>query len=429
MDVTNIINLSSAVAYLIITTFLLVGTVVASDFKLSLNRWFFLTVLLSVLLVICDFTVAFCEGHTEPFFGALARVGDCFSYSFHGFSLFTFGMYYYELLNVKTKINSNIRILFGALSAISVFLAIIAAFFGWYARFDEYNHYYTQDMFWISAICPIVAAATLSFLVVKNKKVLKAGEFLSLVAYPLILIVAYTIEVLRPGLWVSNIGAAIAFMLLYANIQIEVRHQAAIKEKELTKARISVMLSQIQPHFLYNSLNAIDNLYFQNLDEAHKAMLDFSDYLRGNMDSLSQKELIPFSKELEHTRQYLRLERLRFADKLQITYDIKKENFKLPTLTLQPIVENAVRYGITKKRGGSSIIIRTEETETSFRITVIDDGAGFDQSLLKKDGRSHTGISNVRNRLAAMCQGTLIIESEAHKGTTAIIEIPKRGKG
>ncbi len=430
MDVTYIINISSALAYLIITVFLLIGTVASSDLKLPVNRWFFLTVLLSVLLVISDFTVVFCEGHTGPFFSMLARVADCFSFSFQGLSIFTFGMYYYDLLNTKIKINSDIRFLFGALSAVCVFLAIFAAFFGLYARFDEYNHYYQQNTYWIGSICPMITTAILIFLAVRSRKVLPTGEFLSLVAYPLILIVAYTIEVLFPGIWVSNFGAALAYLLLYTNIQVEARHQSVMRENQLAEARIAVMLSQIQPHFLYNSLASIEYLCdIEGAKKAVSAVQDFSEYLRGNMDSLTYKNPIPFKRELQHTNLYLSLEKRRFVDRIQTEYDIAVTDFFLPALTLQPIIENAVRHGITKRDEGGIITVRSFEDEAFWHITVTDDGVGFVMDEKRKNDHSHVGIENVRSRLKSMCGGTLEITSTLGIGTTATISIPKTGGG
>ncbi len=198
------------------------------------------------------------------------------------------------------------------------------------------------------------------------------------------------------------------------------------QKNELSDARISIMLGQIQPHFLYNSLSAISRLCTGNPD-AKKALITFSEYLRGNMDSLAQKDLILFEKELEHTQQYLELEGLRFEERLQVVYDIPMKDFMLPTLTLQPIVENAVRYGVLKKHSGGIVTIRTEETEKNILITVIDDGVGFDPNAPMSCDRSHTGISNVRERLAAMCGGTLTITSVPGEGTTALIVIPRGG--
>ena len=197
------------------------------------------------------------------------------------------------------------------------------------------------------------------------------------------------------------------------------------QKSELTNAHITTMLSQIQPHFLYNILASINNLC-QGNPAAREAILTFSDYLRGNMDSLNDNKLIPFEKELEHTRQYLWLEELRFEKRLRVVYEIEAADFLLPALTLQPLVENAVRHGVTKKEGGGTIALRTEQSPHHIRITIRDDGVGFDPGTPPPaDGRSHIGIGSVRSRLASMCGGTLTVESTPGEGTTACIQLPK----
>jgi sensor histidine kinase YesM len=198
-------------------------------------------------------------------------------------------------------------------------------------------------------------------------------------------------------------------------------------EHELAQSKISTMISQIQPHFMYNTLAVIKHLCDTDPQTAKETIIEFSNYLRGNLDSLSQIELIPFDKELAHTETYLKIEKKRFDDMLNINYDIKVRDFCLPALTLQPIVENAVRYGVTKKEDGGTVTISTEETDNAFIIAVTDDGVGFDtQNQQTQNGRRHIGIENVRNRIFSMCGGTIDIQSKPGEGTKAVISIPKR---
>ena len=114
-----------------------------------------------------------------------------------------------------------------------------------------------------------------------------------------------------------------------------------------------------------------------------------------------------------------------FDDELLIFYDIAVSNFKLPVLTVQPIVENAVKHGTSKKEGISNLYISTRETDAFYEIEIRDTGVGFDASIRQDDGHKHIGIINVRQRLETLCKGTLTIESELGIGTTAIIKIPK----
>ena len=197
---------------------------------------------------------------------------------------------------------------------------------------------------------------------------------------------------------------------------------------KLQESQISIMLSQIQPHFLYNTLNSIYQLCETNPMRARALVNSFSEYLRNNLSSLEEHKLISFKTELEHINTYLDIEKVRFEDTLDIEYDIKCVDFSLPVLTVQPIVENAVKHGTSKKRGGGTVTISTDEDKDNYIIKIADTGCGFDPAKPKDDGKRHVGIENVRQRLFNMCGGTLSIESEVGKGTLATIIIPKGGK-
>ena len=199
-------------------------------------------------------------------------------------------------------------------------------------------------------------------------------------------------------------------------------------QRELAESRVDIMVSQIQPHFLYNSLTSIAMLCTIDPETAQEATITFADYLRGNMDSLKQKEPVPFSKELEHLKKYLYIEKLRFGKKLNVVYDIQTESFVLPQLSIQPLAENAVKHGISKKRGGGTLTISTRETDNAFQVIVSDDGKGFDVNKVKNDGRSHIGMDNVHMRLKEMCGGEVEISSKIDEGTVATVTLPKEGQ-
>lgn len=195
-------------------------------------------------------------------------------------------------------------------------------------------------------------------------------------------------------------------------------------EKTITENRVRVMMSEIQPHFLYNALSVIKGLTMIDTDKAGEAIDNFALYLRGNMDSISEPGLTPFSKELEHTKEYLFLEQLRFGSRLHIKYDLETEAFIIPPLTLQPLVENAVRYGVTKKEEGGTVTISVRKHDESVMVIIEDDGAGFSIDEKRQTVREHSGIYNVRERLRMQCGGDLIISSTPGKGTKAVIMIP-----
>ncbi len=200
-------------------------------------------------------------------------------------------------------------------------------------------------------------------------------------------------------------------------------------EKELYEAKVAVMTSQIQPHFMYNALTSIAMMCQIDPETAQEATVTFAKYLRGNMDSLKQTKPVPFETELEHLKKYLYIEKLRFGKKLNVEYDIQATDFKLPMLSVQPLVENAVKHGVGMKKKGGTVTISTRETDNAFEVIISDNGVGFDTSAPKADdGRSHVGMENTRTRLQEMCGAEITIESTVDVGTTATIRLPKEGQ-
>lgn len=242
--------------------------------------------------------------------------------------------------------------------------------------------------------------------------------------YLLCPLIATSLENWQPSLMLSYPAFACSCLLIYVVNQQKQETQLMQRELELSESRVKVMVSQIQPHFLYNSLNSIYHLCEMDVEKAQHAINDFSDYLRANLDSLKLNRPVPFDIELKHLENYLELEQIRFEDELKVTYDIQEEGFMLPALSIQPLVENAVKHGVGKAANGGTITITTRRADTSYEVVVADDGVGFDISEIPGDGQSHIGIENVRQRLQLMCSGSLEIKSEKGKGTTAVIRIP-----
>lgn len=210
---------------------------------------------------------------------------------------------------------------------------------------------------------------------------------------------------------------------------VVINHQAAIRakrlEKELEESRISVMLSQIQPHFLYNVLGTIRSLCRKEPEQAWAALGDFSKYLQGNMSALKNNQLIHFDSELRHIETYLKLEKLRLEEKLSIRYDVQVRDFMLPPLTVQPLVENAVKHGIFDKPDGGTIVLRSRREADSIIISVEDNGVGFDPEAPVRQSEEHArvGLVNVRSRLEKMVGGQMTVQSAPGKGTTVTVRI------
>lgn len=235
-----------------------------------------------------------------------------------------------------------------------------------------------------------------------------------------------------------NLGINVSFcllavlifvILLQMNMHQQYKKQKEaflLKEQEVMDSRVELMLSQIRPHFMYNTLGTIYTLCLADSKKAADVVYDFSQYLRGNFKELERKSLIPVERELKHVRHYTNIEQVRFDD-IKIEYDLQCTDFVLPALTVQPLVENSIKHGLMGLEEGGNLKISTYETENDYWVSVEDDGIGFDESILyDNDVKRHLGIKNIKGRLEVMCNGTLTITSEKGKGTKAVIQLPKK---
>ena len=268
----------------------------------------------------------------------------------------------------------------------------------------------------------------------KNEKILSAFG-----AIPMI---SFISDVTGTGLslWQGALISEVVFMLVFVaslivllkvvpqNLNAAMRARELETEKmilnaKLTESRIATMISQIQPHFIYNTLGTIEQLCITEPKEASKLVRNFSLYLRGNFSELDNAKPIRFSQEMNHVKNYTDIEQVRFPD-MTIQYDLRSVEFLLPALSVQPLVENAIKHGLMGLEEGGIVTISAYETKESYVVEVTDDGVGFDMNA-GYDETKHVGIKNIRGRIEAMCGGELTIESEIGKGTKATIRIPR----
>ena len=291
-----------------------------------------------------------------------------------------------------------------------------------------------------SALQSVICLIMIVLLALRFSKSNKNDKTLSILAsLPMIAFIADSVGT-GLDIWQGGVVSEIVFILMFAaalilllkvvpqNLNAAIRARELEAEKlilkaELTESRIATMISQIQPHFIYNTLGTIEQLCITEPKEASKLVRNFSLYLRGNFSELDNAKPIRFSQEMNHVKHYTDIEQVRFPD-MTIQYDLRSVEFLLPALSVQPLVENAIKHGLMGLEEGGIVTISAYETDDSYMVEVTDDGVGFDMSV-GYDETKHVGIKNIRGRIEAMCSGTLTIESEIGKGTKATIRIPK----
>ena len=242
----------------------------------------------------------------------------------------------------------------------------------------------------------------------------------ALLIISLSVVMDYTVEYHNQPVSFLTIAITISCIMYYIwlHLQYVRKHERALQAEH----RIQIMMTQIQPHFLFNTLTAIRALCVKDQKAAVRTIGLFSAYLRQNLESLNQSELIPLSKELEHTRIYTEIEMIRFPN-IRIEYDIRDEEYGIPALTIQPLMENAIRHGVRSRKEG--IVKVTAFPQGNEHLIVIEDnGTGFGKLPKENENGSHIGIVNVRERLEQMCHGSMEIDSKPNEGTRITIRIP-----
>ncbi len=201
----------------------------------------------------------------------------------------------------------------------------------------------------------------------------------------------------------------------------------------LARAEIRALRAQISPHFIYNALGAIASFVRTDPDRARELLLEFAEFTRYSFRQYG--EFTTLAEELGNIERYLLIERARFGERLEVTLRIAPEVLPVavPFLTLQPLVENAVRHGLAGKPGIGTISIRAEDAGAQCLITVEDDGVGMDPARLREltavdgDGREHVGLGNVDDRLRSVFGDDygLVVETAPGAGTKVSLRIPK----
>ena len=302
--------------------------------------------------------------------------------------------------------------------------------------------FYDTWQFWatVQILANIVLIGCLAgeFFITKGKeRWLYIGSTLPLISF------AVDVIMTDLGLWKGGVSSQYVFVVFLVAVMItvlkvipsgintisrakELETEKIMLDAQLTESRISTMMSQIRPHFIYNTLGSIEQLCSIDPPKAGELVHNFAKYLRGNFGELDNPRPILMSQEMEHVRHYVSIENVRFPD-MTFLFEMNSNDFHIPALTIQPVVENAIKHGLMKLPKGGTIRVASYETETHYCVSVEDDGVGFDTGELL-DNRKHVGIRNIRERLRVMVNGTLEIQSTEGIGTTVLIKIPKEVK-
>lgn len=335
--------------------------------------------------------------------------------------------YLLTILHLPAKSDRRIRLLLATSLVLATIVLVYGQYAGKIALVDENYRYYEGEWKNIGFIIVAIYMFFDFLLLVRYQYQITKGQRLAFGTYLGLPLLTILLRPLLPGVYLVAFASSCSMLIMMTTILIEQAREYRIQEQKNEQMKVDLMLSQIQPHFLFNALYVIQEICRIDPETAYLAVGEFSQYLRHNMDSININIPIPFSKELEHTEHYVRLQQLRFGSALDVRYELTCKDFLLPTLTLQPIVENAIRYGVRQKKNGrGTVIVSTTEKSDAYEICVEDNGPGFVPNDIPQDGLAHVGLKNVRERLRRVSGGSLLIETRIGEGTKVTISLPKK---
>ena len=417
------LNIGLLVFAILVTFFILLGCVGYKSRNLSYMRNFVWIVCMNLVMLIGEcglwiMKLGFKNVWLTKLFGFFSYGGGTIMALFYLFCILSF-VEERGAPDVSYRSAYLMRIVCGCY----LVLVFLSMFNGMLFQVDAHGNLTDGPYYWIAwLIDPMILLIEILVVVHYRKNLSRLGTIVML-NFGLVSLLTTGLQSIWypvPELLACTLALLLMFMLFYW----EMAKNLVENERELMQSQMSLAISQIQPHFLYNTLSTIAELCRKDSAMAEEVTNRFALYLRGNLEHMGDSFPVEFSKELKHVQTYLWIEKIRFQDELQVVYDIQTEDFIIPALTVQPLVENAVKHGMMGSENVCTITIRTKCVERGYQVIIEDDGCGFDPEQVKNDGRKHIGIESVRNRLRFMVGGILTVRSVIGKGTTVIIEIP-----
>ena len=388
----------------------------------TLDKWskkYFITLfsLLFLCAVSCLFALIFWYDPTKA---VAERIIYFFESLFLSVPIFMPTFFLLHCSHEKAKRN----LLFSAVMALlGAFLILLIA-----SQFTDAFYYVTADnkffrgTLYSASLAPIAVILILNVIaVVRRRNKLSKKYFIGLLVYLIPMMITMTIHLFFEIEVFVVAGMALLAIIMYALILSDNVEQYMRGQHEIAHQKASIMVLQMRPHFIYNSMMGIYYLCDQDAKKAKQVTLDFTTYLRKNFAAIASEESIPFTEELEHTRAYLAVEQAQFEDSLFVNFDTPVTLFRIPPLTLQPIVENAVVHGLRQSKAPIHISVTTREIASTIEITVEDDGPGFTPT---DNDEPQIALNKIRGRLEMMCHGTIAISPRDGGGTIVKVTIP-----
>lgn len=412
----------SNIALNIFGVFLAIILIICSFFdkteRAASKRWLQAMLISNLIVLICIIVNDILNGKAE--YTAINYVVTTMSFIMGYTIALSFNFYLMEYLKPKRKkLISVISILMYVTASL---LIISSCFSDLYFTITD-GVYKRGKLYWLShSFIFIIPLINIINSIIKHKFTDKTYVCVC-ISYCAITIIALIIQVSIPHLSIIYVATLLAQVIVYMLVYVRMGYENERHKTEFAQQQIALALSQMQPHFIFNSLDTIRYFCDKNSAIASDMVYIFAKYMRFNMDALVQNNPIPFSDDLHHAQRYVAIEKRRFKG-INLFYNIEVCDFSLPPLTIQPIVENAIKNGSSSQDSGTEISISSSTADDNFIVTISSNSIDFQAPAPYSTTANYCDIENIRNRLQTMCGGALDIENTPDGNTSVIIKIP-----
>ena len=379
------------------------------------------------MLMLCDALAWWYRGDISPIGYQAVRASNYFAFVFGFLAMPLTAEYVSGIIKKRAgDIQLYWKNIEWGLFSVGVVLLTINTFYDFIYSFDENNRYYRLTFSFIPGFIAFVGIIITLGVAVKYVGKMNPFEKAAVILFLILPVAGVAIQIFNYGISLTYLMLVISSLIMFFSHIYSFMQYNINKEKELTEERIRIFNQQIQPHFIFNSLNLIRYLCKKSPDEAVEAINEFSGYLRKSTDFLNETDCIEVSKEFDLVKHYVFMEQKRFGKSISVEFDLRDTEFMIPPFAVQTSVENAIKHGLRAiSKNDGRIRISSLRKDDKHIIIIEDNGAGFDTSLINSSSSSHVGIINTKKRLELMCGGKLCIESKPGEGTKVTITIPE----
>lgn len=427
MDFIRIFNVSFQIWGTVLSLIILIFLVCVGRYKQKIEKLCISLIISNMLILLMDALAFYYRGRTGIGADIGVRLSNGLQFVFSSLLSCLFLMYVKEFIEYK----SNVRLMHVYKHTAVGFMLFSIAIILYNQvqpliyQIGEDNLYVRLPGYALIMITPIVTLTVSLVLIIRYCHKMSFYKKVPFYLYIATLFIGILASTWKYGVVYSQISTTFAIIIMFLHLMLNQSKNILKQEREQNQNTMDVFMNQMGSHFLYNVLGTLSALCELDQNLAAQSINKFAQYLRSNMNSLSAKEPVPFYKELEHIRTYVDLEMLRFGESLNVQYEMETEDFYIPTLSIQSLVESAIHHGMNGKEGICNIWITTVELdEENVEIVIKDDGMGFDVSSMLKDEKEYLGLLNAKKRIECMVGGTVTIESIKEMGTKVTVVVP-----